>query len=378
MDVQALEIPPPGFLTASLDKVESEIARQMTAEQDPDGPPIQRARMSNLVIYCDEPAIATSVLAEVPAIAAVHPARVILIDGRPQRLPDRLTAAVDLRTRYVHGGRQEVGSEQIYLAAGGDDVTRIPSVVRGLLIGDLPTNLWWASHVPPPLAGPLLFDLAESAQQVIYDSLGWREPHRGVSATSNWLAHCERDGSDGHWRVASDLNWRRLKLWRRLISQTLDPATAEGAIDSISEISIEHGPHAVTQAWQLAAWLASRLGWRVQARQVRLGVEISWNFIAPWGLVKLRIQRLPEGPSIIHRVRIACDRCGENGAYNLVNQDETRLSVVPEGTDAATRTIAARPVPLAELVGRQLTDRERDPVFNDVMSIAQSLAQGVG
>ena len=377
MDTEAPPIPPPGFLTATLDKVESEVVRQMQAEQDADGPPIQRARMSNLVIYCDEPALITSILTEVPAISAAHPARVILLDVRDKRLPGGVEASVDLRTRYVHGGRQEVGSEQIYLAAGGPDASKLPSAVRGLLIGDLPTNLWWASHVPPPLAGPVLFDLAENAQQVIYDSLGWKDPHRGVSATAPWLERCERDGSDGHWRVASDLNWRRLKYWRRLISQGLDPNSAPGALQSVSEVLIEHGPHAVTQAWQLAAWLASRLGWQVQARHVELGVEITWNLVAPWGLVKLRLQRLADGPPIIQRVRIACEVCGAHGAYNLVAEGQTRLSVVPEGTDAATRTIAAKPVPLAELVGRQLTDRERDPVFNDAMTIAQSLAKGV-
>ena len=47
-----------------------------------------------------------------------------------------------------------------------------------VLIGDLPTNLWWTAATPPPLAGHLLYDLAENAQQIIFDSIGWTEPAR--------------------------------------------------------------------------------------------------------------------------------------------------------------------------------------------------------
>src|SRR5262249_37723595 len=80
----------------------------------------------------------------------------------------------------------------------------------------------------------------------------------------------------GHWRVASDLNWRRLKFWRRLTAQALDPMTAPGALDSISDIQVEHGPHAVVQAWLLVGWMASRLGWRVQTGRVDPGAELVW------------------------------------------------------------------------------------------------------
>lgn len=369
---------PEGFVSVPLQDIEKEVRRQVRAEQDPDGPPIQQARMSNLVVYCDQAETAAMVSEQIPEIVAVHPARVLLIVTDPQGTAGSVEAAVRVRTRYVHGGRQEVASEQITLQVSGRGIDHVPFIVRGLLIGDLPTNLWWTSHTPPPLAGPLLYDLSEQSQQIIYDSLGWNEPHRGVSATASWLARVERDASTGRWRVASDLNWRRLKPWRRLIAQALDPNTQPGAFESIHEVLIEHGPHAVTQAWMLASWLASRLGWTVQARKVQPGVEISWNVLATSGLVRLRIHRQSEGPSVINRVRIDCQICSETGALNLLNEDQTRLSVIPEGRDVALRTIALKSQPFSEIVGRQLTDRERDPVFHEAMAIAQILAHGVG
>jgi outer membrane receptor protein involved in Fe transport len=48
-----------------------------------------------------------------------------------------------------------------------------------------------------------------------------------------------------------------------------------------------------------------------------------------------------------------------------------------DNDDLAPRTIADTSQSIAELVGRQLSDRERDPVFRQTMAVAQSLAQSV-
>ena len=117
------------------------------------------------------------------------------------------------------GRNQRSFSEQITLHASAGGIGKLPFAVRALLIGDLPINLWWATHQPPPLAGPLLYDLAENAQQIIYDSLGWVDPPRAVAATYSWLHEFELGLRGGRWRVASDLNWRRLKFWRRIINR---------------------------------------------------------------------------------------------------------------------------------------------------------------
>ena len=42
-------------------------------------------------------------------------------------------------------------------------------------------------------------------------------------------AQVERTAEATRWRGASDLNWRRLKYWRRLAMQALEPASAPGA-----------------------------------------------------------------------------------------------------------------------------------------------------
>jgi glucose-6-phosphate dehydrogenase assembly protein OpcA len=358
-----------------LDKVEAELAHRLKEAHGDGQAPVIQARMSNLVVFCNQADLAARVAAEIPLILAMHPARVFLLatDAAPGA-PD---VSASLRVQCHRMGTTQICCEQIFLHAREHTLDCLPSAVRSLSIGDLPTNLWWATPLPPPLAGPLLYDLAEYAQQVIYDSQGWLEPHRAVAATAAWLEHFERAPGHGRWRVASDLNWRRLKFWRRLLSQSLDPNSAPGALESITEMSVEHGPHAVTQAWELIGWLASRLGWRVQATRVQPGVEISWQVESPHGKLRLRIRRLTEGPPEVRRVRIACVLDGKPVTLNCVVEDERRLSAFPEGMSAAPRTVTLQRQSLAELISRQLSDREPDPVFHESMEVARVFAQSV-
>ena len=368
--------PVPEAVAVPLRDIERELSRQMRALQGVEETPVLRARMSNLVIFCTSKEVADSVAAQVPDIVAVHPARVLLLIGEPGPGNVDITAKVQVRGQRLDA-RQQACSEQVTLHAAGPSVERLPFAVRALQIGDMPTNLWWASPQPPPLAGPLLYELAEHAQQIMYDSLGWTEPARGVAATATWLEQIERVSGGGHWRVASDLNWRRLKYWRRILAQTLDSASAPGAAESVSEVVVEHGPHAVIQGWELMSWLARLLGWRVQTGKVQPGVEISWRFAAAHGEPRVRIKRLEQGPPEIRRVRIACKLEGKPVTLNLVVESEFRLAVLLEGVDSAPRTVTVPKRTPAELIGRQLSDREPDPVFRDSMAVAQVFAQSV-
>jgi glucose-6-phosphate dehydrogenase assembly protein OpcA len=359
-----------------LGDIERELSRQMRALQGVDETPVLRARMSNLVIFCDRQSTGETVAAQIPDVVAVHPARVILLIGESGPPEAEITAKVYVRAHRL-GNRQQACTEQVTLQAAGSSVGRLTFAVRALEIGDLPTNLWWASPQPPPLAGPLLCELAEHAQQIIYDSLGWIEPPRAVAATATWIEQLDRESKTGRWRVASDLNWRRLKYWRRLLAQALDPASAPGATESINEILVEHGPHAVVQAWELMSWLSSMLGWQVLTGRVQPGVELAWRFASEHGEPRIRIRRLDQGPPEIRRVRITCKMEGKPVTLDLATESDLRLVGHLEGIDAAPRTVTVPKQTPAELIGRQLSDREPDPVFRQSMSVAQVFARSV-
>jgi glucose-6-phosphate dehydrogenase assembly protein OpcA len=332
--------------------------------------------MSNLVIYCDSPEAAARLSAEVAEIVQSHPARVLLLIGEPQQPEAGIAARVLVQCRLL-GRRQQGCTEQVILQARGHGVQSLPVVVRSLLIGDLPTNLWWAAPTPPVMAGELLYELAENAQQIIYDSVGWVDPPRGVAASAGWLESVERCTA-GRWRVASDLNWRRLKYWRRILSEALSDKSAPGAAESITRLVVEHGPHAVVQGYLLVSWASQRLGWSLRAGKVSGGTETTWRFTTPrGGEVVVTVRRLPEGEASLRCVRISCTMDSKPVTMNLRPEEGGRLSITLEGIEAAARTVTTPPQTPSDLIGRQLSDRDRDPVFRQSMSIAQQLARSV-
>jgi hypothetical protein len=76
-------------------------------------------------------------------------------------------------------------------------------------------------------------------------------------------------------------------------------------------------------------------------------------------------------------MRIAGTLDGKAGAMNIVNEDSVRLSIQLEGFEGAPRTMALPVHRATELVGRQLSDRERDPVFHESMAVARVMAKSV-
>ncbi len=361
--------------TVPLRDVERELSRQLKVLQGEGPVPVLRSRMSNLIIFCNSGMHADALDAQIPDVCAAHPARVLLLVGERSATDGAVKADVSVRPINVEQ-RQFACAEEVMLHAGGGEVDRLPFAVRPFLIGDLPINLWWAAPIPPPLAGPLLYELAEQAQQVIYDSIGWPDPARGVAATAGWLEQVERNDAV-QWRVASDLNWRRLKYWRRVLRQALDPASTPGAADSANELLVEHGPHASVQAWELVSWLARRMHWRVQGGKVTPNVEMVWRCDAPAGAARIRIHRLEKGPPEVNRVRIACRLDGEPAALHVMVEDGQRLAIHLEGAPGEPRTLTLPQPALPELVGRQLSDRERDPVFRESMQVAGVMARSL-
>src|SRR6516165_1726577 len=59
--------------------IEHELKGLLKLAAEVSGEPVRRVHMSNLVVYCDRMDTAGQVAQQVPEIAAVHPARVLLL-----------------------------------------------------------------------------------------------------------------------------------------------------------------------------------------------------------------------------------------------------------------------------------------------------------
>lgn len=352
--------------------IERELAQLWRHEGAPDGEaPVTRACMSNLIAVCHSSDELATVNNEIPAIVCRHPARVLLLLADARQEGARLEAYVTTHAHIVEG-RQQVVSEHVIIEARGAVVRGLPSAVRGLLVGDLPTALWWATSEAPSQGGQLFAELADLADQVIYDSLGWPNALHHPLATARWAV------GDRARQAVSDLAWRRLKLWRRLMAQALDPAVAPGILQGVREIEVEHGHHAMTQAWLLTAWLALRLGWRPTKGAMTGETESRWQFQAPHGMVAVTIRHLGAGEAEIHTLRVVGASAGRTAAIRFATAGPGRLVATSDLAPSMVMTLSAVPQDRAELVARQLPDLARDPLFRDCLEFARSMARALG
>lgn len=215
--------------------------------------PLARAVMSNLVVVracgADEPldAFAAADADAIDAVAARHPSRVIVIaheHGCPlKRAP--IAARVGVATYGPPQARYAV--EQVSVRSSCES-SSLPSIVRRLIRGDLPTTVWYPGDLskwPPQPA------IVAEGRQLLYDSRQWRDVGAGIRAVVQATESSTID--------VADLNWRRLAPVR----QALRHAGEELAIDDLraARVRIGHAAGETAIAWLLRGWLATRLAW---------------------------------------------------------------------------------------------------------------------
>src|SRR5689334_17648216 len=76
-----------------LEKIEAELASLLNALKETGEGPIQRARMSNLIIFCVSTQKVEAVAAELPVVLASHPCRVLLLVADPHAKGNTLTSS---------------------------------------------------------------------------------------------------------------------------------------------------------------------------------------------------------------------------------------------------------------------------------------------
>jgi glucose-6-phosphate dehydrogenase assembly protein OpcA len=360
---------------------ESGAAGRIGAADSDEPEPVTRACMSNLLVFAPSQEAASQLPLEIAEIVERHPARVLLLVGEPEAAGETGGAALQASVSamcHLAGGGRRICSEHVTLSAPAAAQRRLPSTARALLVGDLPTALWWVTEEAPPVGSELFQDLAGLTDHVIWDSARWVEPARGVMAIADFIA-----ASDAARRAVTDLTWRRGKAWRFALAELLDPATTPGAQRGAEEVTVEYGPYGLAGAWLLAAWLATRLDWTPEsARQMAAsaaGESIAWRMSRPAGAppVAVTVRRRASGapgvaPELL-RVDVAFrDTAGARSTLTLVAEAGGRLAA--KGPGAGGRIWSAADEPRYVMVARQLAKRSRDPIFRDAAARARAMA----
>ncbi|CAG7856513.1 hypothetical protein MCAMS1_01025 [biofilm metagenome] len=354
---------------ASIADIESGLNRlwgQFNQDINQNNAVIMRACMSNLIIYCDTPQEAELISQEISVIADAHPARVILLieNGKPTN--GLIQAEIALYYTPLDDGWQ-VCAERIDITATSSIKERLPYVTRSLLVGDLPTTLWWVSQRPAPTTGEVFFQLAALANQVIYDNVGWVNPVQGVAIMTRWVEAQQNS------QIVHNLAWRRFTYWRKLIGQVLDPQAAPGALEKLHSIEVRHGPHALASTWLLTGWLASRLNWQAVDGKALSDSELIWRFKTKTQEIKIHVVRLPEGEPLIYRILFDWGSKTEPNRICFERVDKERIGIVEELSTIPPRLFTAQVPARADLISAQLAQRNRDKIFEIALKASQAM-----
>jgi glucose-6-phosphate dehydrogenase assembly protein OpcA len=214
--------------------------------------PMARAVMSNLLVFRERTAGRTqppeSIGEGLPLdeVVARHPSRVVLIEHERDRATCApLAAGVGVVAFGPPHARY--GVEHIAVQSACADAS-LPSILRRLVRGDLPTSVWWAedlSQVAPVEA------IVAMGRQFVFDSRQWRHVDRGVLALAPLVGRRGLDLADLNWRRLSPLRQALLHGVRSMRSDDLRHAT----------IRLVYHPGEGALAWLLVGWLSARLEW---------------------------------------------------------------------------------------------------------------------
>lgn len=324
---------------------------------------VLKARMSNLVIVCTDPARADSMGTEIGRIVGQHPARVILL----LLLEDaKGTGALEARVSshcHVYDKGQHVCSEHVTLKASGSAVGRLPATTRSLLLGDLPVAILWESPDPPPFKHRHFREIVGLGDHFIYDSSSWSEPDPGCRDMWEWC--CSRRAPD----ILSDLAWSRVRRWREVTAQALDPAHLPGALEMIRDLRIEHEPGKQALGLLLLAWVASSLGWSAISVEKSPG-QLRWRLQSPTGDVATSLLEVRNMPGPICRMRLAREG---GGSTEISRLDCGALQVCESGDCEAPHVVGSIIRDRPDLIADRLAARTRDPAFRKALALLSSI-----
>jgi len=250
----------------SLSEIESELGQiWLGVDGDGDaGPRAVRAATFTLVVY-ESADLAAQIAPSVEGLAVQNPCRVIHLRPREDAADAPLEARVAAYCPMQKRGQSNlICCEYITLTGSRPALERSLGLINALLIGDLPTYLWWQAHPDPEdvLLQGLIHLRERGGMRVLVDSATFTQPERGLLDL---------------WQLLNlnvplaDLNWSRLSTWQELTAAAFDPPDRRVDLPKIDQVVIDYEKGNPTQALLFFGWLASRLGWVPQSHTAESG-----------------------------------------------------------------------------------------------------------
>ncbi len=324
------------------DAIRSEFDRARQAAVDGDS---ISASTLNFIVFIDDRDHRDWVVERALKIADKHPSRLLLLDATAEH-DDAFVV-----TASTEEGGSMVLTERVEIPVGKLEPARMGSLVMALTRPDVPSVLWWtAPHVTTdPRFGPL----ADVVSNVLVDSSG--TVRDGIT-----LVGLERFWERHNRTCLVDLAWMRLSPWRDMIAGSFDGPNIRKELFSLRRLRVVSGTDA--EAYYIAGWLASRLGWQVAGPR---------KFTDRNGLpVDFVVERSGE----MRRVTtVELDSLATQYSATLT-EDPTVVALKADGEYVRPATLATlSKIDNASLIERAILEPSADEIFETSLRIAAQL-----
>ena len=232
-------------------EIERNLAELWRAEGSESAEAVTRAALWNVIAIARgerDRADAGEVLS---VVSEVVPHRSLLVESDPAS-GSKLDSWISAHCHLVGAGSQ-MCSEEVTIVAGGERVKDVFSLIRALLLPDMPVAVWWVRGVPDGSLAHLTEGLADLA---ILDSGTFEEQADFEMAAG--IASSSRRG-------LTDLQWMRIEEWRRVTALAFDPPPMRALIPGMKSIRIRYGASAEeafgdrSAAMLFAGWMLGQM-----------------------------------------------------------------------------------------------------------------------
>ncbi|MGZ6271474.1 MAG: glucose-6-phosphate dehydrogenase assembly protein OpcA [Candidatus Limnocylindrales bacterium] len=353
---------------------------QLAGRLDEGGDVRVRTRTSvlTLIVVAGRPETEERALEAINLLAARHPSRAVVLAPGDLDGPARFDAQIFAQCQVPLRGGSETCTEQIVVQCGGELAQHLAELVTPLLIHDLPVVLWWPDD--PPIGRGQFEELDEAADRLLVDSGAFREDG---AARLRALAGVAHDGRT----IVFDVGWLRLGLWRELLASLFDHPLLTPELPTVRSVRLDVARPAdtlrLTKAALFSGWLASRLGWRLEAPLApRRGQDgLGATYRADHGPVQIEVRGAAPGadralrsPGSLARVELELGRRGHDVRSRVTRQADHLLATADwQGVEVCRRAGRLEPFEDAPYLAEALDRGAPDRIFEAALASAAQL-----
>jgi glucose-6-phosphate dehydrogenase assembly protein OpcA len=320
---------------------------------------VTRACLWNIVFYVEGEALFWRIKKLIDAISPAMPARVLVL--RPdQGEGQELEAWISANCKIAPDGKKLLCSEEVTITGRRGGTEHFPSVLRALLVPDVPVAFYWVGAPPTDLR--VVRHLMAGADRLLIDSADLSESKQLHSLSR--LCSTAAATAD-----VSDMGWLRFTPYRALIASLFDAPVGADPIVTARRVSITTTAANTASGMLMLGWMASRLRWGRPARVGARGNN-TWRLPRMGGevLVELRSQEaenLRDG-----FLGIEIESAG-GSVFSLKRVDAEHMEVrVP---NMPSKVLPSSIYKDEELMVASLGERGLDPLFQEVLQRSSEL-----